>query len=70
MIDALYITNRTDKPMHAVILDNNTGSNVLTCELHPGANKITVESLDSGTYLIRLSDDKNDVFYTQKIVKD
>jgi hypothetical protein len=70
MNNKLYITNKTTEPMHAIISDNATGSNVMCCELQPGANEITYTSLDTGVYMICLSDHNNDIFYKQKLVKD
>lgn len=70
MGNKIYINNKTDKPMHATISDNYTGSNVLTCELHPGSNEILVNELHTGVYNIRLTDDNDDVFYQQKLIRD
>jgi|GEM_PF-1657291 hypothetical protein len=70
MSNKIYITNKTDKPMHATISDNYTGITELTCELQPGANEIPVNNLHSGIYNICLTDDNNDVFYQQKLVRD
>ncbi|MCB0695816.1 MAG: T9SS type A sorting domain-containing protein [Chitinophagaceae bacterium] len=70
MNDTLFITNRTDKPMLAIISDNYTGNDLVKCELQPGANKIHVTNLDNGTYYISLSDHNNDVIYKEKIVKN
>jgi hypothetical protein len=56
--------------MQATISDGNTGNNVLICELMPGANEITVKSLEDGVYTIRLTDANNDIFYQQKLIKD
>lgn len=69
-MNTLFITNRTDKPMMATISDNYTGNNLLTYELQPGSNEITVNTLDEGIYCISLSDHNNDIIYTEKIVKD
>jgi hypothetical protein len=69
-MNTLYITNKTDKPMQATISDSNTGNNVLIYELRPGANEITVKSLEDGVYTIRLTDANNDIFYQQKLIKD
>jgi hypothetical protein len=68
--NTLFITNRTNKPMIATITDNYTGSNLLKYELQPGANEIMVNSLDTGTYYISLSDHNNDIIYKEKIVKN
>lgn len=69
MNNTLYITNRTNKPMLATISDNYTGNDLVKCELQPGANEITVNNLDTGTYYISLSDHNNDIIYKEKIVK-
>lgn len=70
MNNKLFITNKTTEPMHATISDNMTGSNVLSCELQPGTNEITVTSLNTGVYMICLSDHNNDIFYKQRLVRD
>jgi hypothetical protein len=69
-MNILYITNRTDKPMKATISDNYTGNNVLSYELLPGANELAFSSLQTGAYTICLRDANNDIFYTQKLIKD
>ena len=61
MHDILYITNRTDKPLHAVISDKDTGNSIMTCELQPGPNEIGIETLNTGVYLFCLSDEKDAV---------
>jgi hypothetical protein len=70
MSDTLYITNKTNGPLHAVISDKITGSNVITCELQPGPNEIAITALNSGVYMFCLSDDNDGVFYQQKIIRD
>lgn len=70
MNNTLYITNRTNKPMHATISDNYTGSDIVKCELMPGSNAIAVNTLDTGTYFISLADHNNDIIYKEKIIKD
>jgi hypothetical protein len=70
MNNKLFITNKTTQPMHATISDKTTGNNVLSCELQPGANEITVTALHTGIYMICLSDHNNDIFYEQRLVKD
>lgn len=70
MHNTLYITNRTNKPMQATISDNYTGSDLVKCELQPGANAIEVNALETGTYYISLADHNNDVIYKEKIVKN
>ncbi len=70
MIDKLYITNRTNQPMQATITDNYTGNNVITCELHPGANELYVKDLHEGVYMIHLEDANHEVFYEQKLIKE
>ncbi|MCB0699545.1 MAG: T9SS type A sorting domain-containing protein [Chitinophagales bacterium] len=69
-MNTLFITNRTNKPMRAIISDNYTGNSLLTYELKPGSNEIVVKSLDDGIYYISLSDHNNDVIYKEKIVKN
>lgn len=70
MNDVLYITNRTDKPIHASISDKFTTNDVLSCELKPGPNAIQVASLDTGIYIIRLTDQNDELIYQQKITID
>lgn len=70
MNDTLYITNRTNKPLHAVISDKYTGNNVMTYELQPGPNEIAIKALNTGVYMFCLSDDNDDIFYQQKIIRD
>lgn len=70
MNDALYITNRTGKPMLATISDNYTGNDIVKCELQPGSNRIETDSLDTGTYYISLVNHNNDIIYKEKIVKN
>jgi hypothetical protein len=67
MKDVIYITNKTDKPMLASIADKFTTNDVLSCELKPGPNAIQVTSLDTGIYIIRLTDQNNEIIYQQKI---
>lgn len=69
-MNTLYITNKTDKPMKATISDNYTGNNVLSYELMPGNNELIINSLQNGAYTICLRDANNDIFYTQKLIKD
>lgn len=69
MDKTLYITNRTNRPMLATISDNYTGNDLMKYELKPGPNEIAVNSLDTGTYFISLSDHNNDIIYKQKIIK-
>lgn len=69
-MNTLYITNKTDKPMKAVISDNYTGNKVLSYELMPGPNELAFTSLRTGAYTICLRDANNDIFYTQKLIKD
>jgi hypothetical protein len=70
MNNKLIITNKTAEPMHAIISDNATGNNVMYCILQPGTNEIAYNNLDTGVYMICLSDHNNDIFYTQRLVKD
>jgi hypothetical protein len=70
MNDSIYITNKTDKLMHATISDNFTGSSVLSYDLVPGPNEIRFQSLTSGIYLIELQDHNHDIFYSQKITRN
>lgn len=56
--------------MQATISDNYTGSDLVKCELQPGANAIEVNALETGTYYISLADHNNDVIYKEKIVKN
>lgn len=70
MTDKLYITNRTNQPMQATITDNYTGNNIITCELHPGANELYVKDLHEGVYMIHLEDANHEVFYEQKLIKE
>lgn len=69
-MNTLYITNKTDKPMKAIISDNYTGNNVLSYELMPGNNELIFNSLQTGAYTIYLRDANNDIFYTQKLIMD
>ena len=69
-MNTLYITNKTDKPMKATISENYTGNNVLTYELLPGTNELIFNSLETGAYTILIRDANNDVFYSQRLVKD
>ncbi len=69
-MNTLYITNKTDKPMRATISDSSTGNSLIVYELHPGYNEIIVNSLENGSYTILLTDDKNDIFYQQRLIKD
>lgn len=69
MNNTLYITNRTGKTMSAIISDNNTGNNVLSRKLKPGANEITYNKLETGTYYISLTDHNDVLIYKEKIVK-
>lgn len=70
MNEKLIITNRTDRPMQAIITDNYTGNNVMQCELQPGFNELYMNSLLTGTYIIHLEDANQQVFYEQKIFRD
>ncbi|OSZ78443.1 hypothetical protein CAP35_09380 [Chitinophagaceae bacterium IBVUCB1] len=70
MTKKFIITNRTDKPMQAVITDNDTGNNVLQRELHPGCNELFVNDLHQGIYIIHLEDANHEIIYQQKIFKD
>ena len=56
--------------MRATISDSSTGNSHIVNELHPGYNEIIVNSLENGSYTILLTDDKNDIFYQQRLIKD
>ena len=56
--------------MRATISDSSTGNSLIVYELHPGYNEIIVNSLENGSYTILLTDDKNDIFYQQRLIKD
>lgn len=68
MDGTMYITNKTDKLMHAIIADKYTGNNVAAYDLVPGTNKISITSLNSGVYQFELEDHNHDIFYSQKLV--
>lgn len=70
MDSTIYITNKTDKLMHATISENSTGHNVLSYDLVPGTNEIAFQSLTSGIYMIELQDHNHDIFYRQKITRN
>lgn len=67
MDSTMYITNKTDKAMTAIIADNYTGNNIAKYDLSPGTNKISITSLNSGVYFIELEDHNHDIFYRQRI---
>lgn len=70
MNNTLYITNKTSEKVLATISDKNTGNNILICELQPGNNKIEVDGLQEGCYMISLSDKNNDTYYRERMIKE
>ncbi|MBN9485446.1 MAG: hypothetical protein BGO70_14440 [Bacteroidetes bacterium 43-93] len=70
MTDKLYITNRTNKPILATISDNNTGNNVINCELQPGQNELVIQHLNVGVYMMHLHDECDGTFYCQVLTKE
>lgn len=70
MYNTIFITNKTDKPMHATITDNTTGHSVLSYDLIPGTNEIGFQSLADGIYFIELEDHNHDIIYRQKITRN
>lgn len=62
------IENHYSQPVHATVRDLNSAL-ILSLDLSSGTNKISLENLVTGYYLITISDNNNNVVSTEKVMK-
>ncbi|MBM3436149.1 MAG: T9SS type A sorting domain-containing protein [Bacteroidetes bacterium] len=62
------IENHFSLPVHATVRDLNSAL-ILALDLFSGINKISLENLVTGYYLITISDDNDHVVSTEKVMK-